>query len=232
MLKKVALISLALCLVASMSYAGMLFDLRIAGSPDPKAATIDHIGQVLSLEVWGMADTATGSTLLNNVSTASMRFTSVEDATNGLMGNMSDGQRSSAFTNGALGTVQQYDLNPDAEWGGPFPTLSNSAYLNDLVLSGSVATVDGQIFLGRVTWTSTIAQLGSSTLQVVPFINSSTGQQAFKYTVDGVLKTNSASNPIGVGSGAPVQLIGIPEPSTLVLLGMGALALVFIRRRK
>jgi hypothetical protein len=51
------------------------------------------------------------------------------------------------------------------------------------------------------------------------------------FTIDGQNKTAGTGAAL-LSVGAPVTVATVPEPATLVLLGMGALALVFIRRRK
>ncbi|MCC6123606.1 MAG: PEP-CTERM sorting domain-containing protein [Pirellulales bacterium] len=53
------------------------------------------------------------------------------------------------------------------------------------------------------------------------------------FVIDNSPKNGNATSgyPL-ISVGDPVQVAAIPEPSTIILLGMGALALVFIRRRK
>jgi hypothetical protein len=47
---------------------------------------------------------------------------------------------------------------------------------------------------------------------------------------DGVSVSQSATN-VTVGGGVALNVVPIPEPATLILLGMGALSLLFIRRK-
>jgi hypothetical protein len=61
----------------------------------------------------------------------------------------------------------------------------------------------------------------------VNYVKPGTGIGAYTFTIDGV-----AGTAADISVGMPCTLLAIPEPATLVLLGMGALALVFVRRRR
>jgi hypothetical protein len=232
MTKKVFMCSLVLiAAMAANSYATMIMnlDLRIAG--DGKQATIDHVGQVVNLELYATFDGTNPAT--TGVMTASERYTSIESDPTQLMGDISNVVRSfgSLGANGLA--ITTYDANPDAEWGGAYPTTSNTGYMN---VADTVYHTGLSVKLADLQWTSTVANgtTGATVnLQAVAFINSTTLKVSWKFEVDGVSANNNL-NATYLSSGAPVVLniVGIPEPSTLVLLCMGCVALLAFRRRK
>lgn len=231
MWKKVSLLAIVICAVTSMSYAGLVISLTAEGQADPQNVVIDHVGQQVTIDVWGILSSGTTG---NGITQAAMQFHSVEDPTGGMWGDIS-GATHPAFILGSNGVQTNYDGNPDLEWGGPVGGSSNS---NNFFCSGTssvAADATGKVKMGSFVWTATKVTPGSistSVLSAVPWISSSTQKGVYKYLQDGVTYSNITTDPGSFGTGATVTLTTVPEPATLVLLGMGALALVFVRRRK
>jgi len=223
MFKKVALLAVMICAISSLCYAGLILDLRTTDS-----TIIDHVGQTVNFSVYGVLPSGSATTTITGVA---MNFQSVEDASGGLQGNISNVLRNVAFSAvGSNGTERQYDPNPDMEWGGPVPATSVTGSFYPASISAVKVNADGSLLLGSFTWTATQIGPGTSAISAFPYMNATTQNGIFKYAVDGVTLSNAAAN--NITSGGPVPLVGVPEPSTIILLGMGALALVFIRRRK
>ena len=82
MFKKVALLAVMICAISSLSYAGLILDVRTTDS-----TIIDHVGQTVNFSVYGILPSGSDTTTVTGVA---MNFQSVEDASGGLQGNISN----------------------------------------------------------------------------------------------------------------------------------------------
>ncbi len=214
-------------------------DVRQA-TTNSKSIEITAPGQAITLNVYAEITNNNGDHSDDSIAAISLRFNSIEDATAALQGNLSSATAASAFNLGSNGAQTQYDANPDFEWGG---TATNSAVNNFTPTSavqqaGSGAgTGPTEVLLGTITWTQNGLPLVPGTftdVNAVIYANLA-GNGSFQLKSDGTLVSNqnAAANEAVTG---PVHLfvagVAIPEPASIGVLGMGALALVARRRRK
>ncbi|MGD0384474.1 MAG: PEP-CTERM sorting domain-containing protein [Thermoguttaceae bacterium] len=238
MMKTFALSLVLVGLMATMASANLVLSLQAEGYGSSTNISLS-VGSSTAIvfDVYAKIYESDGVTLASattsSLTDAYMRFTSVE-GTAGLMGNMSTPTLGATWSAlGGLGTEQNYDGNADWEWGGAAPpTNTPGGYYYAATLTPPAGN---SFLLGTITWTPTTATAGGvDTIQVVPYIRNSNSTGYDSYALDGTTWTNQNvnNNPGGISSGTALTLTVVPEPATLILLGMGVLSLLFFRRRK
>jgi hypothetical protein len=236
-MRKILSICFGMVLLASAStYADLImtYDLRLKGGG--KSANVTSANETVELELYALLTSSDG--IANEgVMKSSSRFTSIESSPSSFVGNIHDATRSFtgstwSSTSGSNGSTYNYDSNSDAEWGGAFPTATNTNYLTNLEFS--TWHYGTEIKLAELQWTAEkVTAAGNTvTLQVAPYVNNTTGKGVWKFCSDGITKTDDL-NSTYLRIGDPVVLTSIvPEPSTWILLALGALALLATGRRK
>jgi hypothetical protein len=202
----------ALSLAQGVNAAVVNLDLRIQGQSGAAAKNqVVTANQAVVLEVYAvlLGANSDSNTTNDGVTSFSMRFTSTEGGTV-LLGDLSGATKNSNFTLGGSGAQINYDANADFEWGGTFPTTSTTNYFNPGALSSIAGTAVGsnvEVLLGTITWTAagSINAGASTSLQVVPFTNSTTGNGSFSVKVNNTT-TSNASVATNVGQGTAVSL--------------------------
>jgi hypothetical protein len=236
-------VALVAMLVAGNAFATLIIDVKavdatggavIASGGKTVDVTNAAVGSIITFDVW--ANFTTGTTATNTITQIQGGMASVRDAANyAVKGNISPITQSAS----------------PIDWGmaGSQDGVAVANAMNDLILpvtpSASVWGAKNSLAqaidfaagtkLGTFTYTVTGARAGEglkTTVNFTPF--TSTTVPAGTWKEAGVSYSSlTTPKPYQVyAAGAPVELVAIPEPTTFVLLGMGALALVFVRRRK
>jgi hypothetical protein len=234
----------AFTLFASQAFAGIIVNvLALPGSgysvdASGKAVTVTDPGAVVKLGVFA---TVSGT-----------NATATDDGLWILNGALVQTHVNTANGTGALGLS-----SPDVPWGAlspfdqatqhaPAPVTADSIGIAGSTTTDTLITYKAAAIVNNTTLGQTY-QLGTFNYAAQPihtpaggvfssinWANSGAGTALQSFKIDGTPKNGLAASLALITSGAPVTCAAppIPEPATLVLLGMGALALVFIRRRK
>jgi hypothetical protein len=242
-MKILAMVALV-ALISNVAFAGLIVDLRaVSGTgstvvTDAKHVQVGAVGDTITLQVWAQ---------LSGSSTGTYQFQSAQGfVTETVPANFSSkGDLSWGTTKG-----------PNYVYTAPYDTSSlpstttNSAGDKEIgttavnafsARQGSMLAATTDPFqLGFLTYTVNAISPTGTALTTINWVPKNTNTGALYY-VDGT-KYSGNTTAGGVGTGTPFAFTGgtdpisvtavVPEPATLVLLGMGALALVFIRRRK
>jgi len=224
---KVLALTAMVCLISTAAFAGLIMSVQAVSVSGGGGSYVDSthvkvgVGSVVTIDVYGQL-TGTDSTFLLADIWATIPETAVVTGVNGSM----------SYTSGS-GAGRIYRTN----WLGAPPTLTPNGigsnvdmndYDNYAFGEGSVGLPLGEacstpIVMGEFKYT--VAAIGGTyaTINIVP----DTAGWCDWYNGNTLI----VSTEYNTVSGGPVY-IGTPEPSTLILLGMGALALLVIRRRK
>lgn len=234
---KILVLVAVIALVANVTFAGLLVDLRATGplaSADGKMINVEPglaSGAGVDIQVWAQI---TGGDATNKLK--SLQGWMVETAVSapGVKGDMSvTGDKYAIYgdifgTGGVLpqighGTAGTLNALGDKEidvTNYPFNPRNGSDY----------TTVGNDWFyVGHFTYTTNVAAtpgLADALINFVPKNTSATGADYY------VGATKCTGTTAGYASNGAITVRCVPEPSTIVLLGLGALALVFVRRRK
>jgi len=184
----------------------------------------------------------------DGMSQQSSQMLSTEAASTGLFGNLQV-TANNTWNLSSPGTQTDLDGHPqDLEVGGTDQSVAtgffNTAHLDQTVsppastIFGTGAGVPGDtadFIIGTGTWTAgSNVTLGNTTAismaqRVSP---SNLGQgQTVKYTTDGVAKSEKGNNT-DVSNGTGFSINVVPEPTSLGLLGLGAMGLIARGRRR
>jgi hypothetical protein len=230
-------------LTSSSEAATITFDLRTTGGG--KAAEVQNAGDAVTMNLYALVQNNDGVRTNDGFSLLHTSIISTEAAT-GPFGNLSAVSLNTAVLDAGVssgGTVQSLDGNATDSEVGSNDTTQQPGYV---VLSSGTATRFGsgsgagptEFLLGSVTWTySGGGQANSTSLQNfflrVKTDGNALSRQTVKFTTDGVVTNIPGDNSDGAGAinlGDPVSITVVPEPVSLGLVGLGALAA--LRRRR
>ncbi|MBN2580852.1 MAG: PEP-CTERM sorting domain-containing protein [Pirellulales bacterium] len=254
-MKKLILPLLLIGVMAAFAYAEpvMYLSVKIAGDGQAKTIAVGNL-EPIHLELWAVLTDANGpdgDSQNDSVIQTVQRLMSDESDFNLFKGDISATVRAGtpAWALGSDGVARDYDVHGDMEWGGAYPTTSVTGYLANqdsvahlptttMAVPELGTTLYPAVQLATFDWTPTLnAGPGGETvdLYAVPYVNSKSGDGVFRFTVDGeevTQLTGLDSDYIQTGAHVIISQEEVPEPAVFVLLGMGGLALLAIRRRK
>jgi hypothetical protein len=241
------------CLIVSSAQAGIVYTLQVSDVQTPGTtrvdathATVERAGDVVNFDVWGVITTGDAAAPLANPATSGVLVCNLSFLkTGGMAGNLA-ATLSSQLAGTASSNGIQADLNGDGSMDVGSNLLTNAAtgFFTGTSTGGTNPIFGNQILLGTLSFTAGDLAAGPTTINARA--RGSTGAaaganslQQFRLDGTNVLAGKGTgtpdafvfTNPV-IFSGAAVTVSPVPEPSTIILLGMGALALVFIRRRK
>lgn len=230
---------LAMTLVGGTAHAALIFDVRIAAGGGKSAAA--NPGVPVNLEVWAIVTGAVSNAGLEGFANG---YGSLLSNTGGASGNFTAFLRNAAFDGSGSQTGALQDLDADGDLDIGSNATKNTSDLNALlsgsnliflrsdagtaVTAGGVGVVDGQSFLlGTTTWTPSGTSGVASLNWRVPTFSSGLQREALWQEDD--LARNDTNGSFSAG--LPVNLSVVPEPSTVMLIGLGAVGLLVRRRR-
>lgn len=216
------------CLVASSAFAGLVVSVKVAPGQADVAYTADgaevQAGTQLLMQVWASvvgADQIANNDKLQTVS-GGIKLTGAGalalDTTNNPYGYAAPFAESTAVP-----TVTETQLGLGASTAAAGPMWWRAAALQvDTELNQSY-------LLGTFKYTAGAA----GTKGEINYLKPGAAVGTLTFVMDGSSKTGLAASGGNITTAGTVCTVtAVPEPSTLVLLGLGALALVFVRRRK
>ena len=245
--------------LSGSAFAGpvLVLDLQLdSGSPTVqsgiRAITNPVANQTYNLQVWGTIlddpnyTGTTGAPIAGDgFVSADFRLVQNEGSGTGITGNYLNGVKgpfASLGSNGSSHTA--YDAVGGTDWGGAAPVsgsaTSTTGYFTGSNTSRQPFSNGTSILLGTIQWTDTLAGVGSTLLQVIPYINGSSGRGAYNFQIGGTI-FNSGIDPASqnlaavdtnqrIRSGIPLAIIPDPEPGTLGIVLLGS-SVLWRRRR-
>jgi hypothetical protein len=228
---KILAVVAVLALISNAAFAGLIIDLQATGVPAGYTLTEGGktvtgpfaAGDVITFSVLGKLDVA-GTIIGMGATIREFPLGSVRgDMTNAVT--PVGGAPALVYPNGATGDMDFYGPGDDN-----FKTFNVSPDAAYQVTPSVPAVIGTFTYIVKASGlTSTKIALDATDVDM-----GGTGPSGmagyFSWTAAGVAK-DGYSNYDEISGGGPVTLNPVPEPATLVLLGMGALALVFIRRK-
>jgi len=237
---KVIFLVAVLCLIANMASASMIVDMIAVANSGSGAITNGGktvsgllVGDTVSFEVYATVTKELTSELDGYFVSAQGKIaetaTALKSSGNGVHGDLNWTNYDQPYYAGGTGSNPQDTLNAygDIDWTSSSPewgVVTNAS-------NGDLAT--DAMLIGNFDYVVSVASSGSSsTLNYLPDQAQASWQASYKsgtktkyhlYVMPGYSYTSTGA----------VTLNAIPEPSTLILLGMGAcVALLAIKRRK
>jgi hypothetical protein len=240
---KILVLVALVALMSNVAFAGMMVELRAVSATGTTTVTDAHnvvagaVGDTIQLQVWA---TLSGSSTGNYQFQLAQGFVTETVPT----GYKAKGDLTWGTTTGQSNYVYTAPYNTSS-----LPsTTTNTAGDKEIGLlatnafsarQGSMAVATGDPFqIGVLTYTINALNANGTANTTVNFVpkNTNTGASyyvdATKYSGNTNVSGSGTTAPFAytAGSGVTITTV-VPEPSTLILLGMGALALVFIRRK-
>jgi hypothetical protein len=234
---KILVLVAVIALVANVTFAGLLVDLRATGSlatADGKTISLDPsaaAGTAVNIEVWAQI---TGGDATNRLKSLQGWMVETASATPAAKGDMSvTGDKYAIYgdifgTGAVLPQIGRGTANTLNPWGDREINVTN--YPFNPRNSAEYTTVGNEWFyVGHFTYTTNTAAVAGGIDTLINFNPKSTSATGADYYVG---TTKCTGTTAGYASNGAITVKCVPEPSTIVLLGLGALALVFVRRRK
>ena len=229
---QLALIASLLAIIMSgRASAGLTYDLRVS-STGGKTATLSVVpGDFVDLDLWAVVTGATGNSAPEGFQYG---YGSIVSTGPNIQGSLSATVVDPFTSNGAQ-NGQQADLDLDGDRDlGSNATAPNTAFLLP-ISSGMTTNVSGQFKLATIRFTleNTVNPDGLTSISInfVPAAFAPGSGFEALWQEDGAM-VSSKSLGASVGVGAAVSIVSIPEPSSLLLLGLGALGCGTMRRRR
>lgn len=228
---------LALLLFPVAASAGLKYDLRLTGGGT--TAYVTSTGTVVSIDLFAVVTgTASGP---SDVEGFQNGFGAISSSTGGnITGNLSASLLAPFKASGSTaGVSQDFDADGDMDLGSKFNTYNTDflfARAGSMMTSGTPVTNGVEFKLATISFavTSITSQADFSPITISFRVPSFTQplEIAALWTVDGVAQN---SNGMGGGTAPTVGTsvtIAVPEPSSILLLSVAALAVIGPRRRR
>jgi hypothetical protein len=255
-MKKVVIAAIALLAIGNFAFAEFIVDMEMTtatngGTVDPGLGGTGT-GRILNLDpgttgpvyVWIYARATTTNTSYNDAFLAAVSG-NITEISAGVNGNMTWGT-SKATNTAKLSYVYKaaYPAGTPDWSAGSLPVGTTNSQgdieMNDpdfgfAAVAGGDYVDQGDLnswsVVGHFTYTIKAGSAGQSQIVFTPWMTSTGASYQFGTTEAGPL-TLPIDGTVGYSSSGPCTINIVPEPATLVLLGMSVLSLLFIRRRK
>lgn len=223
--------------------ANLIIDVRAASSTgntvvsDSKTVSVGGVGDVVHFEIYAVTTGSDGDITNDGVQMVCGNIVQTRDSTLwSVRGNMSNSFLHPLFFYpfARLGKIQDINDDGDVDIGKKAGGLTFDYWIAHSGVPSMNTTSTSQ-FLGSFDWTVTEVHGGvtnpvSTTINFDPNISDIVNDSA--YRIDGVVYTHLNRTTPPSGAGAPINISYVPEPSTVVLLGMACLAMFAVHRRK